>query len=61
MKGFNAAVNLGKKKLVEEEAAAPTTKVCPYCKSVIPIDATRCPNCTSELPEEKNAEAAAEA
>ncbi len=61
MKGFNAAVNLGKKKLVEEEAAAPTTKVCPYCKSVIPIDATRCPNCTSELPEEKKAEAAAEA
>ena len=35
----------------EEEAApaAPTTKECPYCFSVIPIKATRCPNCTSEL------------
>jgi large conductance mechanosensitive channel len=30
-------------------AAAPTTKACPYCKTDIPIDATRCPHCTSEL------------
>jgi large conductance mechanosensitive channel len=30
-------------------AAAPTTKDCPYCFSAIPIQATRCPNCTSEL------------
>ena len=29
--------------------AAPTTKVCPFCKSEIAIDATRCPHCTSEL------------
>jgi large conductance mechanosensitive channel len=29
--------------------AAPTTKECPYCYSNIPIKATRCPNCTSEL------------
>jgi large conductance mechanosensitive channel len=29
--------------------AAPTTKECPYCFSNIPIKATRCPNCTSEL------------
>ncbi|MBN1370370.1 MAG: large-conductance mechanosensitive channel protein MscL [Anaerolineaceae bacterium] len=28
---------------------APTTKECPYCFSTIPIKATRCPNCTSEL------------
>jgi len=35
----------------EEEAppAAPTTKDCIYCFSKIPIKATRCPNCTSEL------------
>ncbi|HTX14514.1 MAG TPA: large-conductance mechanosensitive channel protein MscL [Candidatus Baltobacteraceae bacterium] len=26
-----------------------TTKDCPYCVSAIPIKATRCPNCTSEL------------
>ena len=30
-------------------AAAPTTKDCPRCFSAIPIKATRCPNCTSEL------------
>ncbi|HEY4665790.1 MAG TPA: large conductance mechanosensitive channel protein MscL [Anaerolineales bacterium] len=28
---------------------APTTKECPYCLSIIPLKATRCPNCTSEL------------
>ena len=35
----------------QEEAppAAPTTKDCTYCFSKIPIKATRCPNCTSEL------------
>ena len=30
-------------------APAPTTKECPFCYSPIPIKATRCPNCTSEL------------
>ncbi|HXZ13903.1 MAG TPA: large-conductance mechanosensitive channel protein MscL [Candidatus Sulfotelmatobacter sp.] len=30
-------------------AAAPATKDCPFCCSAIPIKATRCPNCTSEL------------
>lgn len=30
-------------------AAAPTTKECPYCVTTIPIKATRCPACTSEL------------
>jgi len=29
--------------------AAPTTKDCPYCLSVIPLKATRCLHCTSEL------------
>ena len=28
---------------------APTTKECPYCLSTVPIRATRCPHCTSEL------------
>ena len=32
------------------EPEAPTTKICPFCKSEIAIDATRCPHCTSELP-----------
>jgi large conductance mechanosensitive channel len=30
-------------------AAPPTTKECPYCASTIPLKATRCPNCTSEV------------
>jgi len=29
--------------------AEPTTKECPYCLSVIPIKASRCPHCTSQL------------
>ena len=29
--------------------AEPTTKECPYCLSTIPIKATRCPHCTSEI------------
>lgn len=40
----------------EEEEPAPTTKICPYCKSEIPIDATRCAHCTSELPVEPAAD-----
>lgn len=30
-------------------AAAPITKDCPYCATKIPLAATRCPNCTSEI------------
>ncbi len=33
----------------QQEAPAPTTKDCPFCFSSIPVKATRCPNCTSEL------------
>ena len=32
-----------------EVPAAPATKECPYCVSTIPIKATRCPQCTSDL------------
>lgn len=31
------------------EELPPTVKACPYCFSSIPTQATRCPNCTSEL------------
>ncbi len=31
------------------EEPAPTTKMCPFCKEKIALDATRCPHCTSEL------------
>ena len=34
----------------EEEPAQPTTKKCDACKMEIPIDATRCGHCTSEIP-----------
>lgn len=40
----------------EEKPAAPTTKECPFCCSTIPIHASRCPECTSELPPEVSAE-----
>jgi len=31
------------------EAGPATTKTCPFCKTSIPIEATRCPHCTSEV------------
>ena len=37
------------KKKEDEAPAEPTTKECPYCLSEIPVKATRCPHCTSEL------------
>lgn len=39
----------------DDEAAEPTTKTCPYCKSEIDITATRCPHCTSQLGEHTTA------
>jgi large conductance mechanosensitive channel len=35
----------------EKPAEEPTTKECPHCWTTIPIKATRCPNCTSQLAE----------
>jgi large conductance mechanosensitive channel len=34
-----------------QPAPSPTTKNCPFCISTIPIKATRCPNCTSQMEE----------
>ena len=50
IKAVNAAKNLTKK---PEEPAAPTTRECPFCCSEVSIKATRCPHCTSVLPEYK--------
>jgi large conductance mechanosensitive channel len=36
-------------RLHQAPPATPTTKSCPYCVSVIPLNASRCPHCTSEL------------
>ncbi len=44
IKGMNS---LQKKE--EEAPPAPTEKECPHCFTKIPIKATRCPHCTSEL------------
>ncbi|MCZ7543643.1 MAG: large conductance mechanosensitive channel protein MscL [Anaerolineae bacterium] len=46
VKMANRALAMGKK---PEAPADPTTKDCPYCATEIPIKATRCPHCTSEL------------
>ncbi len=48
------AVNKLQEKVIKQEAeeaaaAAPTTKKCQFCCTEIPVDATRCPHCTSEL------------
>ncbi len=48
IKAMNKAASLTKKEEDEEE---PTTKECPFCLQEIPIKATRCPHCTSELKE----------
>lgn len=53
MKAINTAMSLGKK----EEVVVPTTKICPFCKSEIPLAATRCAHCTSELPDTDNKDA----
>lgn len=49
VKAVSKLMAIGKK----EEAEEPTTKKCPYCLSEIPIEATRCPHCTSILKEGK--------
>lgn len=43
------AINTLDAKYRPKEAAAPTTKKCPYCQSEIAIAATKCPHCTSDL------------
>jgi large conductance mechanosensitive channel len=44
IKGLNSL-----KRPAPAPVAEPTTKECPFCLSTIPIKATRCPHCTSEL------------
>ena len=46
VKMINRFRGFGKK---ETSPVAPTTKICPFCKSEIPVDATRCGHCTSVL------------
>lgn len=54
VKAVNKATAMGEKLKKKEEAEeAPTTKVCPFCKSEIDIEATKCPHCTSDIPTEE--------
>lgn len=48
VKAINKLMAVGKK---TEEEPTPTTKICPYCKSEVPIDAVKCRHCTSNLNE----------
>ncbi len=48
IKLLNKLSTLGKKEEKAEEVA-PTTKICPFCKSEIAIDAVKCPHCTSDV------------
>jgi large conductance mechanosensitive channel len=41
--------SLNRLKKEEPAPAAPATKECPYCLSAVPVKATRCSHCTSEL------------
>ena len=43
------SVNALRRRLEAGEPAAPATKDCPFCSTAIPIKATRCPHCTSQL------------
>lgn len=52
VKGMNS---LRRKEEVEEVA---TTKICPFCKSEIDLEATKCPHCTSDQPAADGEEAA---
>jgi large conductance mechanosensitive channel len=42
-------VNRLKAAMERQQAAAPSTKDCPFCASAINVKATRCPQCTSQL------------
>ncbi len=48
IKGINTMTEKLKKK-EEEKPEEPTTKTCPYCLSEIPIKATKCAHCTSDV------------
>lgn len=50
---FVKFVNRLRRKKDAVEEAAPAPRLCPYCKSEIAEDATRCPHCTSVLTDTK--------
>ncbi len=53
VRGMNRLAALGKPKKAEEEA--PTTQICIFCRSEIPLEAVKCAHCTADLPAGENA------
>ncbi len=51
VKSANKAKAIANRNKEEEEEE--TTKICPFCKSEIDIEATKCPHCTADQPEEE--------
>ena len=47
IRGMNRLLSLVEKK----QDPAPAARLCPYCKTAVHKEATRCPACTSELPQ----------
>ena len=50
-KGDIKAKRLEKEKKNKKEETVPETKLCPYCLTEVKYKATRCPHCTSKLPD----------
>ena len=46
VKGMNRLASAGKK---TDDDASPVARLCPYCKTELHEEATRCPACTSQL------------
>jgi large conductance mechanosensitive channel len=46
---FYVVRTMNRLKRKEQVQAAPNTKICPFCRSSVDMEATRCPYCTSEL------------
>lgn len=59
MKSVNKAREASAKLMKKEKEEAPAPRTCPYCKSEVADGATRCPHCTSVLPNASEAEVAA--
>jgi large conductance mechanosensitive channel len=43
------AINMLRREEKPQPSSAPSTKECPYCLTMVPLKATRCPGCTSEI------------
>lgn len=48
-----STINKISEKLAKKEEKKVTTKICPYCKSEIPLEAVKCKFCTSDVEEKE--------